>query len=104
VQKLSYNEYIKFSFEQGRAAVEVIGLRQVDFDSVGAVYTPIEGYSIGNIQDNQRLWMRTHGYDPDVQSFAQVAVLDVLQDGLVHAGSGWMDASEVDAWIKGQRR
>jgi hypothetical protein len=103
-QKLSYNDYTKFAFEQGRKQVEVIGLRQVEYDTVGNVYTPLEGYTIGDIQGDQRLWARTHGYDPDVQSFAQVAVLDVIQDGLVHAGSDWMEPAAVDAWIKGQRR
>jgi hypothetical protein len=48
--------------------------------------------------------MRTHGYDFDVESFAQVAVKDVKEDGLVHAGSDWMEPAAVDAWIKGQRR
>jgi hypothetical protein len=103
-QKLSYNGYTKFAFSQGRKEVEVVGLRQVEYDNVGDVYTPIEGYAIGQIQDNQRLWMRTHDFDADAESFVQVAVLDVKQDGLIHAGSDWMEPDAVDAWIKGQRR
>lgn len=103
-QKMSYNDYTAFMFAQARNEVEVIGLREVAYDNVGDVYTPTDGYAISMIQDNQRLWMRTHDFDMNVQSFVQVAVLDVKQDGLVHVGSDWMEPSEVDAWIKGQRR